>query len=243
MNFTYESYGNLLSLLRERGYKQANYWNYQSVPYAVILRHDIDTSLKQALAMAEYEAKMGVKSTYFLLLKTDFYNPASTSAQCVIQRIHSLGHEIGLHFDEEAYPTSSQEEITAAICNEASILSNICGFSIRAVSMHRPSQQILAADITIPNMVNSYGHTFFRDFKYLSDSRRRWREPVEEIVSSKSFKRLHILTHPFWYHRDELSLEESVKSFILHANSERYLQMEDNVSNLSEVMKAEELLR
>lgn len=242
MQFSYQAYENLLALLQSSGYQQADYWNYTEYRRPVILRHDIDTDIHQALAMAEVEAALGVRACYFVLLRTDFYNPASFSSQKMLQRIHALGHEIGLHFDEGAYPPLTREETIAAITNEAAVLSDLCRFPIRAVSMHRPSKATLEADLQIPGMVNSYGQTFFRDFKYLSDSRHRWREPVEKIIESGTCDRLHILTHPFWYHADEQSIETAVKRFILGANRERYTQMADNITDLTAIVKKEELL-
>lgn len=242
MDFTYSGYCKLIEQLRKQGYRITNYYEYEKFPRCVILRHDIDTSLPQALAMAEFEASLGVRSTYFALLRTDFYNPASATSQAMLQRIHELGHEIGLHFDEEAYPNRTPAELSAEITNEANILAHLCGFPIRSVSMHRPSKVILEADLEIPGLINSYGKTFFHDFKYLSDSRHRWREPVEEIIESGKYDRLHILTHPFWYHADDESIDMAVKQFILSANRERYAQMMDNITDLPSIMKREEVL-
>ena len=213
----------------------------------MILRHDIDNSLPQALRLAEIEAEEGVKSTWFVLLRTDFYNPASAASQRILCRLGELGHEIGLHFDEMAYASesgigsyasSSTEEL---IVREAGILADICGCPITTVSMHRPSKATLEADMQIPGMVNSYGQTFFHDFKYLSDSRRRWREPVEDIIRGGEYDRLHILTHAFWYHEQEEDIAESVDAFIRAANAERYAQMMENITDLPSILPKEAL--
>ena len=247
MEFTYTAYRALLDLLRQGGYDFTNYHEYQSHHRCVILRHDIDNSLSQALRLAEVEADFGVKSTYFVLLRTDFYNPASAASQKALSRIQALGHELGLHFDEMAYPqeggsstadSSSTEEL---ILREAGILADICGCPITTVSMHRPSKATLEADLRIPGMINSYGQTFFHDFKYLSDSRRRWREPVEEIIRGGEHDRLHILTHAFWYHEREQDITESVGAFVRSANAERYERMMENITDLPSILPKEEL--
>lgn len=247
MEFTYTAYRALLDLLRQGGYAFTDYHDYQSHPCCVILRHDIDNSLSQALRLAEIEAEEGVKSTWFVLLRTDFYNPASAASQKTLRCIRELGHEIGLHFDEMAYSceggtepcaNSSSEE---RIVHEAGILADICGCPITTVSMHRPSKATLEADLQIPGMVNSYGQTFFHDFKYLSDSRRRWREPVEGIISGGEYARLHILTHAFWYHEQEQDITESVGAFIRSANNERYEQMMENITDLPSILPKEDL--
>ena len=246
MDFTCVGYRTLLSLLRHSGYAFTDYHNYQSHPRCVILRHDIDNSLPQALRLAELEAEEGVKSTWFVLLRTDFYNPASAASQKALRRIRELGHEIGLHFDEMAYTgesgigTYASSSVEELIAHEAGILADICSCPITTVSMHRPSKATLEAELKIPDMVNSYGRTFFHDFKYLSDSRRRWREPAEEIIRSWEYDRLHILTHAFWYHEQEQDITESVGAFIRSANAERYEQMMENITDLTSILQKEE---
>ena len=246
MQFTYAAYYSLISLLRHSGYAFTDYHNYQSHPRCVILRHDIDNSLPQALRLAEIEAEEGVKSTWFVLLRTDFYNPASAASQKALRRIRELGHEIGLHFDEMAYTgesgigTYASSSVEELITHEAGILADICSCPITTVSMHRPAKATLEADLKIPGMVNSYGQTFFHDFKYLSDSRRRWREPVEEIIRGGEYDRLHILTHAFWYHEQERDITESIGAFVRSANAERYGQMMENITDLPSILQKEE---
>lgn len=241
MDFSYAAYVRLLSLLREHAYETVDYHDYEGHPHCVILRHDIDTDLAQAVRFAELEAQEGVRSTYFVLLRTDFYNPASSGSLEQLHRIQALGHEIGLHFDEKAYPAGTPEETVQRILKEREVLSALLETAVSTVSMHRPSQATLDADLQIPGMVNSYGRTFFRDFKYLSDSRRRWREPVEEIIRSGTYDRLHILTHAFWYHQQEETLRESVERFITSANKERYRQLRENITDLESILREDEV--
>lgn len=241
MNFTYDDYCGLINALRDNGYALTDYHDYEKHPRCAILRHDVDNSLPQAARMAELEAEHGVKSTYFILLRTDFYNAASASAQRLLRRMLALGHEIGLHFDEAAYPAGTPEETVERILRERDVLSAILQTSVTTVSMHRPSKATLEADLKIPGMVNSYGDTFFRSFKYLSDSRRRWREPVESIVGAGTYDRLHILTHPFWYHVEEQSICESVSNFVNGANRERYAALKDNIADVESIISESEV--
>lgn len=237
MKFTYSAYRELLSLFREWGYAIRNYYTYLDAPRCVILRHDIDNSLDQAVKLAELEAEENVRSTWFVLLRTDFYNVFSKASKEALDRIHSLGHEIGLHFDEASYvPTLKPDEVVEKIIKECGLLSALLGTQVSTVSMHRPSKSTLEANYQIPGVVNSYGRTFFQDFKYLSDSRRRWRETVEEIIRSGEYDRLHILTHAFWYHEEEEDISMTVGNFIRSANQERYQQMAENITDISSVL-------
>ena len=239
MNFTYSDYRKLIVLLWDNGYTFANYHNFEKHKRCIIMRHDVDNSLSQAVRLAELEKECGVQSTFFVLLRTDFYNAASASAQKILHRILELGHEIGLHFDEMAYDGGSGEDMIRRILWEKEMLSALLGTEVTTVSMHRPSKTTLDANWQIPGMVNSYGEMFFHSFKYLSDSRRRWREPVENIICAGEYDRLHILTHPFWYHDEEKTITESVEAFIRSARHERYLQMAENITDIDSIIKEE----
>ena len=178
------------------------------------------------------------------MLTSDFYNVFSKESHDDLKEIAACGHEIGLHFDEVRYPELRGDinAIMGKISEECRILGEAVGRKIKVVSMHRPSKAVLDADIQLPDgLINSYGKTFFNDFKYLSDSRRRWREPVDEIIQSEQYQRLHILTHAFWYNKQELNLRESLLAFIKAGNAERYRYMEGNFTNLAEEVKESEV--
>lgn len=241
MKFDYQHYVGLLNLLQKQNYHITDYHNWRDVERCVILRHDVDNDLEKALSMAKLEQQYHVKSTYFILITSNFYNILSKDNTEKIRRIQSCGHEIGLHFDEMAYPGLTLEERIDAIRNEAKILETVTGRSVSTVSMHRPSREFLESDMEIPNMINSYSKTFFHEFKYLSDSRRNWREPVEEIIQSEAYSKLHILTHAFWYGEQEQSMHDRIYSYVNNAGAERYQILESNITDLASIMKREEI--
>ena len=239
VEFSYKGYRALIESLKIGGYQFVDYHTYGKYPRCVILRHDIDNSIGKSVKLAELEAGLGVKSTYFVLLTSDFYNPSSKKCIEGLHRIQELGHEIGLHFDEMAY--DELEAVPKAIIREAKILSEIIGTPVTTVSMHRPSQKTLDANYEIPGMINSYGKIFFNDFKYLSDSRRRWREPVLEIIKSGLYDRLHILTHAIWYNEVEEDIHDTIKKFVTSANRERYYQEKENIKDIESILDISEL--
>lgn len=209
----------------------------------MIFRHDIDINLNRAVKLAELEAEEGVQSTWFVLLRTDFYNVFSKASKEALDRIRSLGHEIGLHFDEASYvPALRPDEVVQNIIKECGLLSALLETRVSTVSMHRPSKSTLEADYQIPGIVNSYGRTFFHDFKYVSDSRRRWREPVLDIIRSGEYDRIHILTHDSWYHDKEEDISQTIGDFIRSANRERYAQMMENITDLPSILREEDVL-
>jgi len=239
MEFTYKWYGSFLHLLKENKYEDCNYIDWKGKKKAVILRHDIDVSPASALEFSKIENYYGMTSTYFVLLDTDFYNPASRRQRCILKEIYNAGHQIGLHFDETSYGMG--EDFIAAIKREVKILSDILELPISSVSMHRPSSHTLEANYKIPGIVNSYGTVFFHEFKYLSDSRRYWREDVDSIIKQQQYPLLHILTHPFWYNETEKDITDSVKTFIYDKKWDNYHLWEENTRDFIEILKPEEM--
>lgn len=160
-----------------------------------------------------------------------------------LKRIMDCGHTIGLHFDEVRYPeiVGNIEVIKDKIIEETRLLEVAINRKVKVVSMHRPSKFVLEADLKIPGIVNSYGQRFFKEFKYLSDSRRRWREPIDEIIDKEEYARLHILTHAFWYNNVETDIHDSMSYFVNDGNHKRYQFMESNITDLASIMKKSEV--
>lgn len=236
MKFTYEAYINLIKKLKEEGYNFTDYKNYNSKNKNVILRHDIDNSLEKALEIAKIEKELEVKAYYFVLLSTDFYNIMSEKSLKIIHKIVKLGGKIGLHFDEKKYKIYSQEEYIKYIQYEIEILEKILGIKIEAVSMHRPSSEFLEMNLEIPNIINSYQKKYFKEFKYLSDSRMHWRENILEAINSGNYNNLHILIHPFWYSEINETMKEKLKKYFLNASNERYQSLKENFRDLDAVI-------
>lgn len=234
MPFTYGAYRDLLRILKERRYEFCGYADWKGAEKPVILRHDIDYDPIAALTMAELEAQEGTRSTYFVLFRTDFYNAFERRNAERLRKIASLGHDIGLHFDETQY--DGTEDMPAAIEREARVLESILDLPVRCVSMHRPSKASLEADWDVPGIANSYSKEFFQSFEYVSDSRKRWRKPVLDLIRSDECPQLHILTHPFWYDEVETSLEESLERFVERARADRVNCLDRNFTDLDSAL-------
>lgn len=244
MEFTYKAYANLIELLRINGYTITDYRDYIKHEKCAILRHDIDYSMDKAVKLALFEHQLGIKSTYFVLVSSPFYNIFQEETKRNVKLISSLGHSIGLHFDEVNYSEEYYLEIGGVknvIFDEIALMEKALNLNIDSVSMHRPSEKTLTANYDLYPVINSYGKCFFNEFKYVSDSRRRWRENVEEIISSRKYDRLHILTHAFWYNEKEQDLRESLLNFVNSGNKDRALLLDANITNLSEIIDIEKI--
>jgi len=241
MEFTIDAYRQLLNLIRSKGYPFCFYHEADLLEKAVILRHDVDFSLDKAVEMAKLEHEMGIRSTYFILLTTDFYNVFSKRSYEKLNRILSYGHEIGLHFDEKRYEIHSIDNFKKYVELEATIIGNLLNIDVKVVSMHRPSILVLDNDIQFDHLINTYSSKYFKKMKYLSDSRLSWREDPIATIESGRYKKLQILTHPFSYTTEYKSLETRIRDFLKKAIYDRYDYINENFTALNQVVRKEDI--
>mgnify|MGYP004527258611 FL=1 len=81
----------------------------------------------------------------------------------------------------------------------------------------------------------------FKGFKYISDSRQRWREDVDKIIEFDKYDKLHILTHAFWYNDTVKTIRDNIKTFIDDSKYERYDALEENILSLESLLKKSEI--
>lgn len=63
-----------------------------------------------------------------------------------------------------------------------------------------------------------------------------WKENIEEIIKSNQYRRLHILTHPFWYAQCKETLEYKISSYLENAKKDRYLNFNENFTDLNKIL-------
>lgn len=242
MNFTYDKYRELLGLAKTKGYTFSSYNDEKTFEKSIILRHDVDFSLNKALDLAKLENELGISSTFFVLVTSDFYNLFSKQSVQIMNQIMNLKHVIGLHFDEQSYKFDTLDQLKEMVYSEAEILGKLLGKPIEILSMHRPSSFFLENDIFFEGLINSYGSKYFRDMKYISDSRMHWREDVYGIIENCNYNKIHLLTHPFWYSVENETIKEKLTAFILQSKIERFEQIDRNFTKLNEFLNKGEIL-
>ncbi|WP_207791107.1 polysaccharide deacetylase family protein [Allosphingosinicella flava] len=148
--------------------------------------------------MAELEAEIGVSSSYFVLISTGLYNPASLASRRLLRRIIEHGHEIGLHFD--ATQTLHDEDLQSAAAAECDILADICGRSIHTISFHRPAPSLLNLTGNFAGRRHTYEPAFFSEIAYISDSNGGWHHghPLDHPAIAEG-RAVQLLTHPIWW--------------------------------------------
>lgn len=235
MEFSYDSYLQLITACRDHGYCFCNFSGANPDRF-VIFRHDVDFSAEKAYELALQENKAGISSTYYFLLRTDFYNIASHSNISRIQEIHDMGHTVGLHYDSQGQ-AADIISIQDSIAEDCILLQDIIKIPVESYSFHRPNPILLDANIHIDGYTNAYAHQYFKEIHYVSDSRRNWRSNPIDLVASGAFQKLQILTHPFWYAESESSFKDSLVQFCKHACIERYRALENNLRDLGDEVK------
>ena len=198
-NFTHEAYRDLLTEFVRQGYSPKTYETVSVNERDLILRHDLDMSLLAAEPIAEIEHSLDISATYFVLLRTEMYNPFSDAGLKSLKTISHLGHNIGLHLDASLYGNDILV-LDAAAKHECNILEGIIEAPVHYVSFHRPAKGLLGYNKTLGGRLHAYQPRFFSEMGYCSDSRGAWHHghPLAHDVVRQG-RALQLLTHPIWW--------------------------------------------
>lgn len=231
-NFTLKHYEEICNIIAKSGYKICFFNNYSSnFKNVLILRHDVDQSLEQSSKIANIENKYNIKSTFFIWLRSPFYNIFEKKYSDIIYEIVNLGHQIGLHFDESIYKIENEIDLNNYIDKEANIIKDFFNIDIFAISMHRPSKWVLDNDIRFKKYINTYSKKYFEEFKYFSDSRRQWKEGcICNKINIDKYNKLHILIHPFWWTKTDINFNKRMVNFIKEKAYKTDTDLLDNIS-------------
>ncbi len=199
--FDLDHYGQLLTAAEAGGYRLA-FFDHEPEPGDLFLRHDVDLSLDAARELSAFERDRGIRSTYFLMPTSVFYNLASPEGQATIDQLRADGHRVGLHAD---FPELGLDHRFDAV-----------------VTWHNPEPEWMSGPLE--GAVNVMGPPWFDPATYRSDSNQRWRNgcPHEEIAAG-AFPWLHLLIHPeIWVYPGD-SMRETMHA-MLDRDRERRLE-------------------
>ncbi len=163
----------------------------------VILRHDVDLDVEPARRLAEIENMSGLRSTFFFMISSDFYNPISSSNRGHLRRMAEGGFEIGLHFDPMVYGDIDNESLAVAARTEARLLEDAVGVPVCSISLHNPS--LLGKYPLFSGWNNAYDPAIFASDIYLSDSRMLFRHDPRRFLERASERTCQLLLHPLHY--------------------------------------------
>ena len=221
-NFSFNHYKNTLIFAKERGYIFSNFRTFEeekNEAYVILLRHDIDHSQLKALEFAKIERDLGIKSTYFVRVHSNYYNPYGFKVYTVLKKILDLGHEIGLHYENIDFAEVTNEDPCEIIKKDKKILDIVLEKSIEGIAAHRDFNQVSNLDFWKKHDLKDFGfkyeayeERFLRDILYISDSLGMWKTGKCMChYIQKRIPRLYIVTHPcYWYHVS-YHLEDSLR--------------------------------
>ena len=184
--FDLDHYRELLAAAELGGYRFADF-SRDPEPGDLILRHDVDLSLEAAVELAELEGNAGVRSTYFLMTESVFYNLDSQLGRDTLARLRELGHAVGLH---AVHPRAQFDERFDPV-----------------LAWHNPDAEYVHDPVD--GAVNVMQVPWFTRGKYRSDSNQHWRSGCpHEALAAGEFPWLQLLTHPeIWAYPGETMRE------------------------------------
>lgn len=166
----------------------------------LILRQDVDLDVLPAYQLAKVEAEIGVRSTFFFLTTSDFYNIAADRNRRMLREMAHEGFEIALHFDPLVYPGADADALAKAARHEGEHLSEVVGVEVVSVSLHNPS--VHGQYILLEGWINAYDPRIFDPAIYMSDSRMILRSDPYSFVAEIGTQTRQFLAHPMHYGDD-----------------------------------------
>ncbi|MBX5449691.1 hypothetical protein [Thermogemmatispora sp.] len=224
-DFTLEGYRRLLLAFANQGYHCSLFDNLDERlgrgEKLLILRHDIDISLKAAWEMARLEHELGFQATYFVMLSSPFYNVLSTESAHLLDQIHAYGHDIALHIDLQDH---HGQHLNVEL--EIEILAHFYPYVNRQIaSVHSP-RTLASIPVEQARPIYRVYHLAQRgDLAYISDSTGRWRygHPLQSTAFHEG-KAIQLLTHPIWWVAEGATPRQKLESW-LYRHYERNLEL------------------
>jgi len=176
-------------------------------------RHDVDMSPHRAKKIAEIDLSHGVKSHFYFMFGSRFYNLFEPAVTTILREIVKMGHHVGLHFDFSGEESNRSYSIVETITKKSQLLEMLMDQSVMSFSVHDPGR-VHAPELNddrVAGMINASSASLMNSFSYCSDSNGRWRyRNLWDVVNDPKIKRLYALTHPEWWTPDSMSARERV---------------------------------
>jgi len=200
--FTPTHYREILTAALKSGYS-FRLFGEPAEDLTVYLRHDVDNSIADALAMAKSEQSLGVRSTYLFLMRSRNYNVLSGQSIAQIRDMAAMGHDIGLHHSCETGETlANGQSLAARIRADAALMSEQIDIPVGRFSLHNPAESD-NFKLDVPGLINTYSAPYFKNIKYISESNFKWREGCPcAMFRERRHNVMQVLVHPMSYVAD-----------------------------------------
>jgi hypothetical protein len=172
-DFTLERYRELCRALQKDYvfYTVYRYLSEKPESNVVVMRHDVDRNIMNALRMAEVEQDLGICSTYYFRYPITFRPD-------IIRKIQTMGHEIGYHYEVLSKTKGDFSRAISLFQSEIQEFRKIC--EINTICMHGgPLSRFDNRDIWKQFSFKELGvfgeaYLSLSDLTYFSDTGRNW---------------------------------------------------------------------
>ncbi len=198
--YSKDAYRSLIVCAQREGYAFRGFLeDHSGSDRCILLRHDIDYSLRMAVELAEINRSLGVAGTFCILLRSHVYNPLSAWSLDEVQKLRGCGQHLALHYAAPARLPASDGELAKLILSDHEMLRSSVPDLLPAFAWHDPTTELIERGqaLEVPGLVNLYSARFVKDMAYVADSNMR--HSVAELASllkSGRHAQLHLLVHP-----------------------------------------------
>lgn len=184
-DFSYKKYNKIVDVISESEYEVITIRDYirlTELPQKfIIIRHDVDLDPYQQVNFAELEANYGIKTSYYFRYIEKVYKEE------IINRIFSLGHEVGYHYEVNTKAKGDSVKAIKIFQNElshfqknwncltvcphgGSFVDNVDGYALKDIIKLIP--KLLSKSSVFSNWTNFdiWSKCSFKDFKILGDA-------------------------------------------------------------------------
>ncbi|MFM1746083.1 MAG: hypothetical protein RLZZ630_2020 [Bacteroidota bacterium] len=176
-DFTLNKYELLLKVIRRNGYTILPFVDFiegNRPEKVVILRHDVDNKPKQSLEKARIEYDAGIRSTYYFRIVEESNDPE------VIEKIASLGHEIGYHYEDLSLANGEFDKAIDLFAKHLQYFRKF--YPVKTICMHGSPASVWDNRLIWRNynyrdfgvIAEPYFDIDFSHTLYLTDTGRRW---------------------------------------------------------------------
>jgi len=205
--------------------------DYKKYSKGLIVRHDIDESIEFAYELYRVEKENGIKSTYYVLLTSDLYNPFSNKNKKILKEMVESGFEVGLHFDPMAYNSG---DLIENFEKEVNVFEKFLRIKLYSYSMHNPS--ITGEYVKYPKLIDAYNSDIFNDKCYISDSTFSFRgKDLNKYIEKSNSELIQLLIHAdHLFSGGKISYKKPIQKML-----EDFLQKIDNTYYVNSVYQKE----
>ena len=176
LDFTLTKYIKFIETLINNGFDFQTVHEYfsNSIENSIILRHDVDLKPKNSLKFARIQNDFGIRGTYYFRAKSCSWN------EPIVKEIHSLGHEIGYHYENLSFCKGDYDKAILDFEKNLSEFRSV--IPVTTICMHgSPLSKFDNKDLWIKNNYKDFGiigepylDIDFKKVLYFTDTGRCW---------------------------------------------------------------------